>query len=67
MNLACTAPAVLDSAAAAAYPDLQFQAGYPVSAEQWAEGQRDYLCFISRSAGEPLVGSVAVPGTTASG
>ncbi|WP_205948559.1 hypothetical protein, partial [Pseudomonas viridiflava] len=52
LNLACTAPTVLDFAAAAAYPDVQWQASYPVSDAQWAEGQRDYSCFISRSSGE---------------
>ena len=60
LNLACTAPTVLDFAAAAAYPDVQWQASYPVSDAQWAEGQRDYSCFISRSSGEPLTGSVQV-------
>jgi hypothetical protein len=60
LNLACTAPAVLDSAAAAAYTDLQSQPSYPVSAEQWASGQRDYLCFISRASGDLLTSNVAV-------
>ena len=60
LNLACTAPTVLDFAAAAAYPDVQWQASYPVSDAQWAEGQRDYSCFISRSSGEPLTGSLQV-------
>jgi hypothetical protein len=60
LNLACTSPTVLDFAAAAAYPDIQWQASYPVSAEQWAAGQREYSCFISRSSAEPLTGSVQV-------
>jgi hypothetical protein len=58
LNLACTAPTVLDFAAASAYPDVQWQASYPVSDAQWAAGQRDYSCFISRSSGEKLTGSV---------
>lgn len=58
LNLACTAPTALDFAAAAAYPDVQWQASYPVSDAQWAAGQRDYSCFISRSSGDPLTGSV---------
>lgn len=61
LNLACTAPTVLDFAAAAAYPDVQWQASYPVSDAQWAEGQREYSCFITRSSGEKLTGSVQVP------
>jgi len=60
LNLACTAPAVLDYAAASTYPDIQWQASYPVSDAQWAEGQRDYSCFITRSSGEPLTGSIQV-------
>jgi hypothetical protein len=61
LNLACTAPSVLDFAAAGAYPDVQWQASYPVSEAQWAAGQREYSCFISRSSAEPLTGSVQVP------
>jgi hypothetical protein len=60
LNLACTAPTVLDFAAASAYPDLQWQASYPVSEAQWATGQREYSCFITRSSAEPITGSVQV-------
>ena len=60
LNLACTAPTLLDYAAASTYPDIQWQASYPVSDAQWAEGQRDYSCFITRSSGEQLTGSVQV-------
>lgn len=63
-GLACQEPTVLDEAAAAVYADLKAQAGYPVSAEQWAGGQREYLCFVSRSSGEPLLGSVAANART---
>jgi hypothetical protein len=55
----CTAPGVLDAAAAGEYTDLQVQGSYPVSEEQWADGQRNYSCFVNRSSGEPLTGSVA--------
>lgn len=58
LNLACTAPSVLDFAAASAYPDVQWQASYPVSDAQWAAGERAYSCFITRSSGEQLTGSV---------
>lgn len=61
LNLACTAPTVLDFAAASAYPDVQWQASYPVSDAQWAAGEREYSCFITRSSGEQLSGSVQVP------
>ena len=61
LNLACTAPTVLDFAAAAAYPDVQWQASYPVSDAQWAAGQREYSCFVTRSSGEKLTGSIQAP------
>jgi hypothetical protein len=60
LNLRCTAAAVLDLGAASAYADLQFQAAYPAGAEQWTAGDRAYFCFVSRSSGQPLTGSVAV-------
>lgn len=62
LNLACTAPTALDLSAASAFTAIQWQASYPVTSEQWAAGQRDYFCFISRSSGEALTGSVAVAG-----
>jgi hypothetical protein len=37
------------------------QGAYPATAEQWEAGQRDIFCFVSRSSGEPLTGSIAVP------
>lgn len=61
LALLCTAPGVLDLAVAGQYPDVQFQGTYPATAEQWDEGNRYYYCFVSRSSGEPLTGSVAVP------
>jgi hypothetical protein len=59
LNLRCTAPEVLDPAAAGAYADLQYQASYPAGEEQWKAGDRAYFCFVSRSSGQPLSGSVA--------
>ncbi|HZK59473.1 MAG TPA: large membrane associated protein, partial [Cryobacterium sp.] len=59
INLLCTAPGVIDLAAARAYPDLQVQGSYPVTAEQWTSGTRHYYCFVSRSSAEPLTASIA--------
>jgi hypothetical protein len=59
IGLLCSAPGVVDFAAAASFTDLQVQGAYPVSGEQWAAGQRDYFCFATRSSGEPLTASVA--------
>ncbi len=61
LSLLCSAPTVIDTAAAAPYTDLQVQGAYPATAEQWDAGQRDIFCFVSRTSGEPLTGSIAVP------
>ena len=61
INLLCTAPTVIDYAIAGQYTDIQFEASYPVTDQQWADGDREYYCFVSRNSGEPLTGSVAVP------
>ena len=60
LSLLCSAPTVIDVAAAAPYTDLQVQGAYPATAEQWNAGQRDIFCFVSRTSGEPLTGSIAV-------
>ncbi|MCU1441965.1 MAG: hypothetical protein JWQ59_115, partial [Cryobacterium sp.] len=65
INLLCTAPGVIDLAAAAAFPDLQLQGSYPVTDEQWASGQRNFYCFASRAGGEPLTSGIAGPGPAA--
>lgn len=61
INLLCTAPTVIDYAAAGKYTDIQFEASYPATDQQWADGDREYYCFVSRTSGEPITGSVAVP------
>ncbi len=62
INLLCTKPGVINLQAASAYPDLQLQGTYPATPQQWADGLRSYYCFASRSAGQPITGSVAGPG-----
>jgi hypothetical protein len=57
----CSARGVLDLRAAGAFTDIQLQGAFPVTAEQWDDGEQDYFCFVSRSSGEPLTGSLAVP------
>lgn len=56
----CSAPGILDLAAAGAYTDIQLEGSYPVTEEQWEE-DRSFFCFVSRSSGEPLTGTIAVP------
>ncbi|WP_395638051.1 hypothetical protein [Pseudolysinimonas sp.] len=60
ISLLCSAPGVVNLAAAGAYSDVQIQGSYPVTEEQW-DADPSYYCFVSRSSGEPLTGSVAIP------
>jgi hypothetical protein len=57
----CAAPGIINLAAAGAYADAQVQGSYAVNDQQWAEGEHDYFCFVSRSSGQPLTASVALP------
>ena len=41
---------------------LQLQGSFPVTAEQWDAGQRNYYCFVTQVSAEPITGSVAGPG-----
>lgn len=59
INLLCTAPGVIDLARAGAYSDIQFQAAYAATAAEWKSGQHDYFCFVNRSGGAPITGSIA--------
>jgi hypothetical protein len=62
INLLCTGPNVIDLAAAGDFSDIQVQATYAATAEEWDAGHHDYFCFVSRASGEPLPVSVGVPG-----
>ena len=59
ISLLCAAPGVLDLSAAGQYSDAQVQGSYPVTAAEWDAGEHDYFCFVSRSSGAPLTGSIA--------
>jgi len=61
ISLLCAAPGVINLAAAGAYNDVQLQGSYAVNEDEWAQGEHDYFCFVNRSSGQPLTGSVAVP------
>lgn len=58
---ACAATTVLDYAAAGAVDDIQLEASYPATVEQWDAGERTTFCFITRAGGGDLTGSLAVP------
>ncbi|NQX14089.1 septum formation family protein [Microbacteriaceae bacterium VKM Ac-2855] len=55
----CQADGVVDIATAEALGDVQVQATYPVTNDQWIAGERDYYCFVSRAGGAALTGSLA--------
>lgn len=61
ISLLCSAPTVIDFTAAGEFVDLQIQGAFAVTAQQWNDGMQDYFCFVSRSSGDPLTRSVAVP------
>lgn len=54
----CDAGDLLDLNAASAITDLQWQLTYAGDATEWANGDRSYGCFVSRSSGEPITGSL---------
>lgn len=59
INVLCTAPGVIDLAAAGTYKDIQFQAAFAATGQEWTKGNHDYSCFVSRSSGEPITATVA--------
>lgn len=61
ITILCSAPGVIDLAAAGAFRDAQLQGSFAATEEQWDDGEYDYFCFVSRSSGELLTGSLAVP------
>jgi hypothetical protein len=62
INALCSRPGVLNLDAAGQLDDAQLQGSYPVTEKQWKSGQRSYYCFVSRSSGQPITGSLAGPG-----
>ena len=59
INTLCMKPGVINLSAAGSLNDVQVQGAYPASAEQWQSGQRSYFCFVSRSSGKAITGSLA--------
>jgi hypothetical protein len=55
----CQASEALDTAAAAAYGDVQVQGSYAPDQATWDQGNRFLSCFVTRSSGQPLTGSLA--------
>ena len=61
INLLCTAPTIIDYAKAGTANDIQVEASFAPDATDWAEGNRTYFCFVSRSGGEDFTVSIAIP------
>jgi hypothetical protein len=61
VSLLCTAATVVDYGKAKAYTDIQFEASYAATADEWADGNHDYFCFMLRSSGGEITGSIAKP------
>lgn len=57
----CSAPTVIDLAAAGKYSDIQVATSVPATKAEWVAGLRDYWCFVNRKSGEDLTGSIVVP------
>jgi hypothetical protein len=62
INVLCSRPGILNLDAAGQFTDAQIQGTYPVTEKQWKDGQRSYYCFVNRSSGQPITGSLAGPG-----
>ena len=62
INALCSRSGILNLAAAGQFNDAQVQGTYPVTEKQWKDGERSYYCFVNRSSGQPITGSLAGPG-----
>ena len=65
INALCTRNGIFDVAAATAAGSLQVQGSYPVTAEQWNAGQRNYFCFVNHTDGSNITGSLQGTGPAA--
>ncbi|PYY61739.1 hypothetical protein DEJ17_03210 [Curtobacterium sp. MCSS17_011] len=55
----CQSDAALNASAAAAVGDVQVQGSYAPDQATWDQGDRFISCFVTRSSGQPLTGSLA--------
>jgi hypothetical protein len=62
----CASRKVLDYDLAREYADLQVSASFAGDDSEWAAGDHDYFCFVSRSSAAPIAGSVAAMATSGS-
>ena len=55
----CRSDDALDVSAASAYGDVQVQSVYPPDQASWDRGDRFWSCFVTRSGGGTMTGSLA--------
>ncbi len=55
----CQTSSALDTAAAASVGDVQVQGAYAPDESTWQQGDRFVSCFVTRSSGQELTGSLA--------
>ncbi|MCA5922305.1 septum formation family protein [Curtobacterium oceanosedimentum] len=55
----CQSDAALNASAAAPLGDVQVQGSYAPDQATWDQGNRFISCFVTRSSGQPLTGSLA--------
>ena len=58
----CQSDKALNASAAAAVGDVQVQGSYAPDQATWDQGDRFIACFVTRSSGQPLTGSLAPGG-----
>jgi hypothetical protein len=61
VTAACSAPTVLNYAAAGVMADIELSSSYPANSTDWDEGNRAYFCFVDRTSGEAITGDLRVP------
>ncbi|EAR25955.1 hypothetical protein A20C1_08743 [marine actinobacterium PHSC20C1] len=57
----CSTEAVIDYSAAQSFSDLELQASFAATADEWSAGHRDFYCFATRAGDDALTESVAQP------
>jgi hypothetical protein len=59
INLLCASTKVINYKKAAAYDDIAITASYSTTEAEWNAGLHDYYCFVSRTSGDLITGTIA--------
>ncbi|MDH6182492.1 hypothetical protein M2152_002674 [Microbacteriaceae bacterium SG_E_30_P1] len=60
----CADPTVINYGVAGSAQDIQISASFAVDSAEWDSGNRTFFCFVNRSTGADLPGSIAQPQPT---